>query len=501
MTEPVAQAGAQALAVSTSRLGVYALQGTTGARNIIESGPRLMQAFDPHKIPGVLQLVRDYKQLYSSGKVVLHVYAGTQDLHYGLADDPVASATDYWQKALLPAVSVLSAADRQLIDYISGPNEYNNTPPLGSAAEAEWVGAFWSRLADLIKEAGFRPNLGEIPVGHPDIGKLDQIMPALAPALRHIRSLDGVWSYHAYTLQYTTDPGVEIWYSLRYRQLYSYLRQHFPDLGDMPMILTETGVDERGDPATSGWKARGDAAKYKNWLTWLDKEIQLDPYLIGATIFQIGDSYWSSFDIEEISGWLAGYLSAAAPNLLQNPGFELDANADGRPDSWTSNSRFTRSSTVKRSGSYAGRFRATDNSGTTISQTIASLAPGAAYTFAGWVNIPSTGDAFTLKLEVRWRNASGSTIRTDTVKTYGNTSPQNVWDQATKSMVAPTGTTSAQVRMVVSSLNATIYVDDFVFQGASSPSATPTPAPVQTPTATQTPLPTTQVSTPTRTPA
>jgi hypothetical protein len=33
-------------------------------------------------------------------------------------------------------------------------------------------------------------------------------------------------------------------------------------------------------------------------------------------------------------------------------------------------------------------------------------------------------------------------------------------------MVAPTGTTSAQVRMIVSSLNATIYVDDFVFQGA-----------------------------------
>jgi hypothetical protein len=468
MTEPVTQAAAlaQVQAVSLSRLGVYVMQGTTGAQNIIQSGPRLTQAFDPHKIPGVLQRVRDYKQLHPSGKVVLHVYAGTQNLHYALANDPVASATDYWQKALAPAVSVLSAADRQLIDYVSGPNEYNNTPPLNSAAEAEWASAFWSRLANLIREAGFRPNLGEIPVGNPDIGKLAQIMPPLVPALRHIRSLGGAWSYHAYTLQYTTDPGVEIWYSLRYRQLYSYLRQNYPDLGDMPMLLTETGVDERGDPATSGWKARGDAAKYKNWLTWFDKEIQLDPYIIGATIFQIGDTYWSSFDIEEISGWLAGYLSAAAANLLQNPGFELDANGDGRPDTWTSNSRFTRSSTVKRSGSYAGRFRATDNSGTTITQTVSNLTAGATYTFAGWVNIPSTSDTFTFKLEVRWRNASGSTIRTDTVKTYSTTSPQNVWDQAAKNMVAPTGTTSAQVRMIVSSLNATIYVDDFVFQGA-----------------------------------
>ena len=78
--------------------------------------------------------------------------------------------------------------------------------------------------------------------------------------------------------------------------------------------------------------------------------------------------------------------------------------------------------------------------------------------------IPSTGDAFTFKLQVRWLNSSGSTIRTDTVKTYDNTSSKNVWDQATRSLAAPSETTRAQVRMVASSLNATIYVDNLVFR-------------------------------------
>ena len=79
--------------------------------------------------------------------------------------------------------------------------------------------------------------------------------------------------------------------------------------------------------------------------------------------------------------------------------------------------------------------------------------------------IPTTSDSFTFKIEVQWLTSSGSTIRTDLVETYSNTSPKNDWNQATKSLTAPTGTTSAQVRMVASSLKATIYVDDFTFQG------------------------------------
>src|SRR5439155_179633 len=60
-------------------------------------------------------------------------------------------------------------------------------------------------------------------------------------------------------------------------------------------------------------------------------------------------------------------------NLLLNPGFELDSNGNNRPDHWTSNSRFTRTSAQTHSGFYAGKHSATDNSSYTIAQTIKNL--------------------------------------------------------------------------------------------------------------------------------
>lgn len=84
---------------------------------------------------------------------------------------------------------------------------------------------------------------------------------------------------------------------------------------------------------------------------------------------------------------------------------------------------------------------------------------GTTYTFTGWANIPTTTDAFTFTVRVRWRNASNAILRTDNVKV--NTASTANWDKALWSMVAPTGSTNAQVQMVVSSLNATLYVDDF----------------------------------------
>lgn len=154
--------------------------------------------------------------------------------------------------------------------------------------------------------------------------------------------------------------------------------------------------------------------------------------------------------------------SPSPTNLLLNPGFEIDANNDTRPDNWTSNSRFTRSNAVVRSGSFSGRHRATNNSSYTISQTKTNILAGRTYNFEGWVNIPTTSDAFTFRLQVRWQNSSGNTISTSTIKSYS--AATSGWNQALANIVAPTSATRAQIIMNVTSLNATIYVDDFLFR-------------------------------------
>lgn len=154
--------------------------------------------------------------------------------------------------------------------------------------------------------------------------------------------------------------------------------------------------------------------------------------------------------------------SMSKTNLVANPGFELDANGDGLPDSWTSVASVTRSSTLVRSGSYAMKQSSTSNAGFTLTQVINGVSSGNSYTFAGWVNIPATSDAFTYVLSVRWRNILTGAIRTDKVATYS--AATGGWVKTSATLVAPLGTASAQLIMATTSLNATIYVDDFAFR-------------------------------------
>jgi hypothetical protein len=107
------------------------------------------------------------------------------------------------------------------------------------------------------------------------------------------------------------------------------------------------------------------------------------------------------------------------------------------------------------------RHSATDGGGYTIAQRVLNLTAGTTYNVSSWVNIPSTSDAFTFKLQVSWRNSSNTIISTSVIKTY--TGPTNGWNQAAAAVVVPLGADRAMVQMVVKSLNATIYVDDVTF--------------------------------------
>ena len=76
------------------------------------------------------------------------------------------------------------------------------------------------------------------------------------------------------------------------------------------MVITEAGVDDIGDAATSGWAAQMPAPEYLALLARYDQVLAADNYVLGATIFTLKDSEWPSFEIDgEVLGRLADYVA------------------------------------------------------------------------------------------------------------------------------------------------------------------------------------------------
>ncbi|RKY04375.1 hypothetical protein DRP77_04060 [Candidatus Poribacteria bacterium] len=176
--------------------------------------------------------------------------------------DPVEAARDYWLRGLRPALGRLSERDRKPIDYLEGPNECEAYPAWESVETARWFARFWVELARIMSRNGFKPCVGSIPVGNPPgtVGEIEAKLEAFLPALREAEKLRGAWSYHAYSLEYSTDPSKERWTSLRYRIFYEYLRRKHPELADLPMILTEGstgGAIPKGTAGGRGGMRRG----------------------------------------------------------------------------------------------------------------------------------------------------------------------------------------------------------------------------------------------------
>ncbi|GAB4174009.1 MAG: hypothetical protein Fur005_35880 [Roseiflexaceae bacterium] len=186
-------------------------------------------------------------------------------------------------------------------------------------------------------------------------------------------------------------------------------------------------------------------------------------------------------------------------NLIANPDFELDTNGDTRPDSWSTNTRFTRSSVTVRSGNYSGRHLTTADTNYNITQTVNGMNASQVYTFGGWVNIPATADAFTIRFQLRWRNASNTVLRTDTAGSY--TAATSGWTGFSANFTPPANTTNVIVQMTITSLNGTIYVDSMSLRPqtvspTNTPTATSVPATATSVPATATSVPATATSVP-----
>ncbi|MGQ9651669.1 MAG: malectin domain-containing carbohydrate-binding protein [Phycisphaerae bacterium] len=361
-----------------SRLGLHMIINyTSGASQVVNAHPRIHKILDTNG--AMLASARDFKNNNPNGALVLRIYTAKS---YNISHDPAWAANDFWNTVLAPPINALSAQDRALIDYVEGPNECDSTPCWGSVQNAQWLNNFWLSLAPLIAGAGFRPCAFSIPVGNPP-GSLSDMyaqLDAIVPALRVCKSYNGGWSYHAYTIPYSKDVSTEIWYSLRYRQFYSYFQSTYSDLANLPLLLTEGGVDGQSGAGGPGWKV-DDANRYIDWLTWFDARMKEDPYVVGCTLFQSGDLYnWFSFDTEEINPWLAQHILSSVPPAPPAPPANLNAAINGPTSvhlTWSTASGAT-SYNVKRSTTSGGPY-STIGTSTRLNFTDSDLTIGNTY--------------------------------------------------------------------------------------------------------------------------
>jgi hypothetical protein len=365
---------------SQSKISIHLLSSySSGASQIIQARPRVIKILGTDS--GMMQAARDFKASAPDGRVVCRIYTPRS---WSRAENPAAAGTNFWQTVLAPALVNLSAQDRALIDYVEGPNEADSTPTWGSSADTDWYNSFWMSLALQIANAGFRPLAYSISVGNPPgtTAEIQDRLNRIAPSLRLCRQLGGGWSYHSYSLPYGTNLAEEIWYSLRYRQYYSYFVAAHPDLVSLPLVLTEGGIDGAGP-----WSTRGDTTKFQNWLVWFDSEIRKDNYCLGLTLFQIGETgQWNGFNVEPVAGWIAGWLTAhpgtSAPPSLRlcvremSNSLTLYFSGPPNPQSATNPANYV----VRLAGTNAlGILSATVANGTNVVLITAPPAPGLDY--------------------------------------------------------------------------------------------------------------------------
>lgn len=288
-----------------SKLGIHLLcRLTGGARRVIRAHCPVIKLLDGDA--DMRSALRLYRQYHPQGCVVFRAYTPNVPVD----SSPEVCAKRYWSEVITPQLAKLSQNEQQMLSYVEGPNE-GETPCWSNLQDTEWFNSFWLHLSPLMAQNGYRPCIGSIPVGNPPGSpqEVEDKLCAFRPALRQAKAMGGSWSYHAYSVKFSTDPGVEYWYSLRYRQFYAIFKRRARDLINMPLILSEGGIDDDGQhSAKPGWQ-RGSAEQYKQWLQWFDAEMLRDDYVLGCSLFQIGcPENWSSFELEPIADWLSGHL-------------------------------------------------------------------------------------------------------------------------------------------------------------------------------------------------
>ena len=214
---------------SDSKLSVQIyFQYTPGAQQIINGHPRVLKILKTDT--AMMDAARDFKSSTPGGKVIVRHAAESAALH--AYRRPRRGGEHLVDRVHDSRPARTGNADHALIDYVEGPNEDDNCPtfsdpdrsglvqPVLAGADAADSGL---RLHALPGQHRRRQPAGRHQQ-HQQHHRRVRARPAAGPRLSAAR-----WGYHAYTYFYGYDPnGVELNYSLRYRQFYSLFAQIVP---------------------------------------------------------------------------------------------------------------------------------------------------------------------------------------------------------------------------------------------------------------------------------
>ncbi|HXJ90392.1 MAG TPA: hypothetical protein VMS18_26505 [Candidatus Binatia bacterium] len=286
--------------LSSSKLGPHILgaPNNAGAGTILGACPRVAKWVAPYA--GIDLAISSYKSRCPGGVVILRVYVPSSMAVYGAADDPTASANDFWNKMSTQGLSAAGPASQ--IDWLEGPNELDNLPNWYSdPTTANWVATFWSSLADLMHRAGYNPLVGSLVAGQPSPAS---VFSPVAAAMK-LKAYRWGWSYHSYTFGATTSVSTEAAYALYYRQV-----RDQNGLAGIPLVVSEGGYLTT---SSTGWQGQLSSDQYLSWLKWFDAQLKQDPEIPGFTIFQVGNTTdWQSFDLTPFAQELANYLTSGS---------------------------------------------------------------------------------------------------------------------------------------------------------------------------------------------
>ena len=254
--------------------------------------------------------IRDYKDQVG-GLVIARSYVPDIDRQIATGD-PVALAGAMKGRLLSEWNALLD-----VVDYFELVNE---TAQSGDALKR--LTDFTGDACQLLHAEGHKVAVGSFSVGNPNLYADWHIF---EPAVRaadavalHEYGAPKLWSQPGVTDPAHVDgpqAGDLGWWCLRYRRARQLMVRAYGWDTLPPFIITECGIDVGLiGQGRGGWRAtKSTAMEYVQQLAWYNRELSLDDYVLGATVFGYGMAEdWASYDLAGVTPF-EDYVAGGCP--------------------------------------------------------------------------------------------------------------------------------------------------------------------------------------------